>query len=1231
MNGSFNNNNNNSTASPRSKNISKKFNQNKSSTTSKSPAPSTLTGNTNNLQIFTNEDVESTGTLFPSPESLGFTNRKPSNNPRPVPKYFLTQPKLLHTPPFVQNQWDQDNQAKMAQMELANQGRDYQGLYEDFQKLREVERSRMEELGLVDAENSAKDLTEAITFQGSCLDMCPVFERVRRQLENNVKALEKDPTTNKISRERAVKAFSRPAAGQPPPLPSDVRPPHVLKQTLDYLVDTVLDQLPDAHSFIWDRTRSIRQDFTYQNNFGPEAIDCHERIVRIHLLSLHIMAGSDVEYSQQQELEQFNKALQTLMEIYQDVRTNGGKSPNEVEFRAYHLLSHVRDPDLERQIQNLPNDIFQDSKVQLALNFRNIMTQNNVVERGVTNLVGALNLYTEFFRLVYSDETPLLMACLLETHFNEVRFYALKAMSRSFHTKTKPYSLTTLQHVLGFDSMDKLIKFLKYYEIDIVNNNGEALVDLFNKEKLEKQYKLNSYHEKAKFSPPYSSQLDRKYNQQSLKSFVNSGLPNNLIKFETKIINIKPKESKPFTPASSSFNPPQQPVQVNDFPSFQPAKQENIKPTPVKFSPSIQTNENKFATKPETPFQFTPKESTNNQALNPSLIKNEPTKLDFSFSNPPALSKKPSNEPAPKVSFNFNSQPQPQSQQPAIKSIPKIDQKMTPTPTPTPPSSLLESTSSISVAKPVAIPKKTKKLNELSKYPQALQQVFHDILQDTMDSELKLILSRILEDFYTENERKGVITSLSGELYDAFLTEVIHEVVYEAKAYQFYVTNLKRKSIKLIIKNSKKAYSKICAKKSKLQELKSVSLEKSSKKKRRYSTSSVDSNSSITKRKRSESVDISAINEKQQEVHELWEPLDLDKFVRDCSNNLSLKIDHDNLDLSFLVIVENWNSLYSKWLNSKLNMKANMALQVYENLVQNDKINLNFTSLPSKDYLNKDFFSKTGFILFECGLTLPGDITIEDKLKRDAKSLKKIVSLVDKYSYRKVSIVVTFWDVSESGISSEEVSKLLNLSEYSSVSNLSNLVLCDMTVKHGNINRILTQAFNKISQEFNGQLTMRGIKHETKLEMLRKRTQIQPVTTTKINTEISKIQSLESKIMKKAKNLQRYDYLNNHVNNSSRTFQVPANTSINTSMNKTSLVHYLAHKNLNKSINYNNSTFLNSSIMTDNNESILGGFGKGVMEESTPITSPKRKKASGSNNLSQLRELTAGIKKKYKK
>ena len=251
----------------------------------------------------------------------------------------------------------------MLELETHNAGNDFQSLYEELQRMREQERKQMERLGLVDAENASKTLNEAIAFQGTCVDMCPVFERVRRSLENNVNSLEKDPLTNRVSRSKAVKAFSRPAAGQPPPLPSEVRPPHVLKATLDYLVDNIVPQLPEAHLFLWDRTRCIRQDFTYQNYIGPEAIDCNERIARIHLLSLHIMARGNIEYSQQQEVEQLNKTLQTLIEIYRDVRNNGGQAPNEAEFRSYYLLAHMRDSELEREVQTLPDNIFQDKRI----------------------------------------------------------------------------------------------------------------------------------------------------------------------------------------------------------------------------------------------------------------------------------------------------------------------------------------------------------------------------------------------------------------------------------------------------------------------------------------------------------------------------------------------------------------------------------------------------------------------------------------------------------------------------------------------------------------------------------------------------------------------------------------------------------------------------------------------------------------------------------------------------
>ncbi|KAF6065057.1 SAC3/GANP/Nin1/mts3/eIF-3 p25 family protein [Candida albicans] len=982
----FNNDNNNiNTGSPEKNANTKKTQKQTNKTYQNGQSTSTTSKQISNLQC-----------------SKRTTNRSKINT-----EILFNQPKLLYTPEFVQNPWDQENQNKLTLMEAENGGRDYQGLYEDMQKLREIERTKMEELGLVDAENVAKDLTEAISFSGSCLDMCPVFERVRRQLENNVKALEKDPISNKISRERAVKAFSRPAAGQPPPLPSDVRPPHVLSQTLNYLVDNILQQLPEAHSFIWDRTRSIRQDFTYQNNFGPEAVDCNERIVRIHLLSLHIMAGSDVEYSQQQELEQFNKALQTLMEIYQDVRNNGGKSPNEAEFRAYHLLSHVRDPDLERQIQKLPDEVYNDKLVQLALRFRKITTQNNVVERGVTNLV----------------ETPFLMACLLETHFNEIRFYALKAISRSFHTKTKPYAIQRLQQVLGFDSVQKLQKFLGYYDIDIINVNGEVLVDLFNKEKLETTYKLNSFHEKAKYSPPYSTQLDDKVKGLDWKHFVNSGRPNTGV-----ALNLQPPTFAISTSGSGSST--------------------------LSTTTSISPNLSKYRiTLLKEYFQLQAGNSSTPGSIKPSNVNS------ISSATEPA-------KPQPVQSFN-----KPKKK---VKPLEQPDTKVSiPAPVRT----------SLSV-----VPEKVK-LTQSKMFPLALQQVFEQILQDTIKSELQVVLSKLLSKYHNELERKKVIHSLGSELYDAFLREVMYECVLEARAAQFYDSHLKKRKMKVIIRNSKKAVNKLREKKMKMYELKSVTFEKLKKNKRRLSISSFESNSSFSKRKRHDSFDVSVISEKQHEVHELWSPINLSEFLKNCSENLKLKIYQNNLDLKFLLIVENWRTSYAKWLNSKLGM-------------------------PNKEQLNESFFANTAFILFECGLTISSVTSIQEKLQADGKILKKIISLIDKYSRYKVSIIISFWDVSGSSITSSEVADLLHLTQYSSVSNLKSLVLCDMTTKNGNINTILSQAFNKVSLEFNGELSSTGSKQESTPSASPKR---KKVDDNRANTSLSQLQDLTAEIRRKYK------------------------------------------------------------------------------------------------------------------
>ena len=116
-----------------------------------------------------------------------------------------------------------------------------------------------------------------------------------------------------------VKKFRRAAAGIEEQLPSDLRKPHVLSQTCDYLFNEVIANAPElgrVHNFVWDRTRAIRNDFTILQVSAPEdlshAVDCLERIARFHILSLHQMAGvkeKDFTYNWQQDREQLDRTL----------------------------------------------------------------------------------------------------------------------------------------------------------------------------------------------------------------------------------------------------------------------------------------------------------------------------------------------------------------------------------------------------------------------------------------------------------------------------------------------------------------------------------------------------------------------------------------------------------------------------------------------------------------------------------------------------------------------------------------------------------------------------------------------------------------------------------------------------------------------------------------------------------------------------------------------------------
>lgn len=127
--------------------------------------------------------------LLPSPS--GFRQRQRS--PVSTPEYLQSDQKLITSITRQSDPWDLQNQNKMLELEKSQYTSNIglEGIYRDLQAMRDVERKEMENRGLVDQQDTRKDLKDAIIFVGSCVDKCPTFERVRRAFEKDTKSFEK--------------------------------------------------------------------------------------------------------------------------------------------------------------------------------------------------------------------------------------------------------------------------------------------------------------------------------------------------------------------------------------------------------------------------------------------------------------------------------------------------------------------------------------------------------------------------------------------------------------------------------------------------------------------------------------------------------------------------------------------------------------------------------------------------------------------------------------------------------------------------------------------------------------------------------------------------------------------------------------------------------------------------------------------------------------------------------
>lgn len=312
-------------------------------------------------------------------------------------------------------------------------------------------------------DSNKAELSSAVNLDGTCIDMCSPAERELHIRVDELSGFEKCfPDQPGRERELIIKRFQRSSADHKLDIPSEVRPPGVLRRTQLYIEQEIMDreragvdprlnpprvpEIIELYNFCWDRFRMIRKDFVLQNYRGaggrvhPIALDVHERVARYHILSEHELIEVP-SFVAQQNMEQLGQTLKSLNELYDESRNVGDPSylsPFEAEFRAYFILCTLdngRGLDVLKFVKGLHKSIVDSPQVKFAMKV--------FVARHTSD-------YFQFFMLL--RQATYLQSCLLFRYLPGIRSTALQRMNRAF--RNQPYPLVDLMNLLCFDDID---------------------------------------------------------------------------------------------------------------------------------------------------------------------------------------------------------------------------------------------------------------------------------------------------------------------------------------------------------------------------------------------------------------------------------------------------------------------------------------------------------------------------------------------------------------------------------------------------------------------------------------------------------------------------------------------------------------------------------------------------------------------------------------------------------
>uniref|UniRef100_A0A8C4Q7L3 Germinal-center associated nuclear protein n=2 Tax=Eptatretus burgeri TaxID=7764 RepID=A0A8C4Q7L3_EPTBU len=330
-----------------------------------------------------------------------------------------------------------------------------------------IERSQVLEARdkqLRQARTKRTGLEAATVIVGTCPDMCPEKERYMRDSRKQLSFFEMLPGTDQVDHSAAVKEYSRSSADQEEPLPHELRPPAVLKITMDYLVTHILDQGENCwtewYDFVWNRTRSIRKDITQQHLCTPMTVSFIEKCARFHVHCAHHLCEQPMSiFDPRINNENLTKCLQSLKEMYEDLANKDIFCDSEAEFRAYSVLLNLNHGTILREVQQFREDVWNSPVVTFAVQAASALNSNN---------------YVHFFKLVKS--ASYLNACLLHRYFPQVYRDALRTINMAYTTmqRTALFPLEHIKRLFLFSNNEEATSVLAHYGL-IINDSTVEL------------------------------------------------------------------------------------------------------------------------------------------------------------------------------------------------------------------------------------------------------------------------------------------------------------------------------------------------------------------------------------------------------------------------------------------------------------------------------------------------------------------------------------------------------------------------------------------------------------------------------------------------------------------------------------------------------------------------------------------------------------------------------------